>query len=267
MPKPAPAPSIRVAAGIGALLLFAAYWLIFAITSDDGLAGGARSALNNTVPAVALALITHVLLDRFVWPGPRWLQWSVQIPSALAFALAWYIAILVIRGLRSDWVEQGFSLAPFAPVAFVWQMFQGVTFYALVALASLAIWLSRRIDALVDAASRPPSAAALTSILVKTQDETRSVAVDDIVRVSGAGDYSEIVLSDRTVLSTSRLSRFEAVLPAERFIRAHRSHLVRVGAIRRTEPAGNGRTTVHLSDGSHIVSSRAGARLLREAAL
>ena len=267
MPQPAPTPSIVVLVSVGSALLFTAYWLIFAITSDAGLAGGAMSALYNTVPAVALAVVAHALLDRFVWPGHRWVQWGVQIPAALAFAVAWYIAILLIRALRTDWVEDGFSLKPFAPVAFAWQMFQGVTFYTLVALASLAIWLSRRIDQLIDAASNPPAPTALTSILVKTQDETQGVAVDDIVMVSGAGDYSEIVLRDRTVLSTSRLARFEATLPADRFIRAHRSHLVRIGAIRKTEPAGNGRTTVHLSNGTHIVSSRAGARLLRDAAL
>lgn len=254
--------------GIGAALLFFAYWLIFALTTDDGLLGGGLSALYNTVPAIILAVVSHLLLERFVWNRPRWLQFAVQVPAAILFAIAWYLAILVVRGLRGGWIVDGFSVTPFVPVAFAWQMFQGVTFYALVALASIAIVMRRRIASLSElVAGAPRSQARPTSILVKTQDETQNVAIDEIVSVSGAGDYAEVTLANRTLLSSSRLSKFEAALPDDLFIRAHRSHIVRLGAIMRTEPAGNGRTMLHLLNGSSVVTSRSGSRLLREASM
>ena len=268
MDRSAQSPPISVLVGAAALSLYTAYWLIFAITTDDGLIGSALTAFYNTAPAITLAFVCHALLDRFIWPNGRWVHLGAQVPAAVLFALIWYLAILVIRGLRAGWIENGFSVSPFSPIAFAWQMFQGVTFYALVALASLAIVMRRQIIALSDAvANIPLDRPSPKSILVKTQDETHNVPLDEIVAVSGAGDYAELVLLDRTLLSTTRLSRFEAILPDDLFIRAHRSHLVRLGAIMRTEPAGNGRTVLHLANGSNMVTSRAGTRLLQEAAV
>ena len=268
MDRPAPSPPISLLVGAAALSLYTAYWLIFAITTDDGFAGSALTAFYNTAPAITLAFVWHALLDRFIWPKSQWVQLGAQVPAAIMFALVWYLAILVIRGLSAGWIENGFSVSPFSPIAFAWQMFQGVTFYALVALASLAIVMRRQIIALSTAVANIPLDRPFTkSILVKTQDETHNVPIDEIVAVSGAGDYAELVLSDKTLLSTTRLSRFEAILPDDLFIRAHRSHLVRLGAIVRTEPAGNGRTVLHLVNGSNVVTSCAGTRLLQSAAI
>lgn len=267
MRQPAPILPLRLLVIAAAVLLYVAYWLIFAITTDDGVIGSMGTAFNNAASAIALAFITHAVLDRFVWSQSQWVQLAAQIPAAMGFAFVWYLAILVIRGLRAGWTETGFSVAPFPPIAFYWQMFQGVTFYGLVALASIAIVMRRQIVALMEQTQQDrPERAPPTSILVKTQDETHNVALDEIVAVSGAGDYVELVLADRTLLSSTRLSRFEALLPENQFVRAHRSHLVRLGAITRTEPAGNGRTVLHLLNGSSIVTSRAGARLVKDAA-
>lgn len=220
------------------------------------------------VPALFLAVVVHLLLDRFVWPKPGWVKLAAHIPAALLLALTWYFAILVVRALKKVGVESTLVIDPFSPVAFAWQMFQGVTFYALVALASLAIVLGKHIDALQGRlAAQSEELPHASSVLIKTKGDTERIAIDDIVAVSGAGDYAELSLADKTVLSTSRLGHFEAVLPFDRFLRAHRSHLVRIDAIVRTEPAGNGRTTLHLENGSSVTTSRAGSRLLKEAAL
>ena len=254
---------------MGAALLFGAYWAIFVLTTPEGVLTSAWRALYNTGPAIGLAIVVHVLLDRFVWPQSRWIKIGAHIPAAVAFAVIWYGVILFLRGLRSGWMEGGLTMMPFSPIAFAWQMFQGVTFYALTALASLAIALGRRLSDLVaELAARPVAAeSAPSTIIVKTKDETHSVDVAEIICVNGAGDYSELTFADRTLLSTSRLGQFEARLPEELFLRAHRSHLVRLSAITRTEPAGNGRTVLHLENGTSVITSRAGSRLLKEAAM
>lgn len=267
MSRRTPPPTVVHLVTSGALLLFSAYWLIFAVTTDDGFIRSGLSAFNNTAPAIALAIVTHLFLDNLVWRKSLLIRIVAQVPLAILFALAWYLAILVIRELRGGWLENGFSTTAFVPVAFAWQMFQGVTFYALVALASLVILLNRRLAALEEAAPRGSRSHRLSRLLVKTRDETETVDIEQIVAISGAGDYSELVLSDRSLLSTTSLAEFEARLPDDQFIRAHRSHLVRVGAITRTEPAGNGRTVIHLCNGTHITTSRAGTRQVREAAM
>lgn len=268
MDEPTQPLSPNVLVAIGSTLLFIAYWLIFALTTDDGLLRAGASALYNAAPAIILAIVTHLFLTRFVWTWKRWIKLAIQVPAAILFAFLWYLLILVVRSLRSGWAADGFLVAPFVPVAFAWQMFQGVTFYALAALASLAIVMRDQIAdlskqaAITDCSLTPP-----TTIMVRTGNETQSVAIDDIVSVSGAGDYAEIVLADRTILSATRLGKFEDVLPDHLFIRAHRSHIVRLTAITRSEPAGNGRTVLHLSNGSSVVTSRSGSRAFREAAI
>ncbi len=256
--------------GLGAISLFASYWGIFALTTDDGVARGAVQALNNTVPAIVLAWLTHLVLDRHVWPARPVVRVSVQIPLAILFAISWYVAILVIRELRGDWLRTGFDIRPFAAIAFVWQMFQGVTFYALAAMSSLAIVLARQLreqTAVIDGAEASDRPGAEATILVRTSEGTEAIPVESISAISGAGDYSEISLPGRMVLSTTTLAEFERRLPQDYFLRAHRSHIVRLGAIVRSEAGGNGRTTIHLVDGRNITTSRAGTRLLRDASL
>ena len=250
----------------GALILFLAYWTIFAVTTDDDLLHSAIDALNNVVPAMALAWIAHLLLERYVWRLP--MQWKVlsHLPAAIIFSLAWYVAILVIRELRGDWLTEGFVVRPFVPVAFAWQMFQGVTFYTLAALASLSIVLSRRLAEMTNILEGPVRDSSKT-LLLRTIDGAESVAIESITTISGAGDYSELRTSERKYLTTTTLADFEKRLPKDAFLRAHRSHIVRLAAIVRSEPAGNGRTTLHLIDGQDLVTSRAGARLFRETIL
>ena len=250
----------------GATLLFLAYWLIFALTTDDGLARGAIAAFNNTLPAIALAWLFHLVLDRYVWPASLTIRLAAQVPLSIVFTLAWYIAILIVRELREGWIANGFSIHPFAPVAFAWQMFQGVTFYTLTALASLAINLSRKLHAAGGKNLVRPLSSAQT-ILLRTNEGSEVVPVETIITITGAGDYSEVSLPGRKILSTTTLADFEMRLPQDGFIRAHRSHIVRLGAITRSESAGNGRTVLHLLDGQTVTTSRAGTRILREAAL
>ena len=255
---------------LGAASLFLAYWLIFVFTTDDGWALGAAAALNNALPAILLAWLTHLILRRYIWTASLWIRLAAHLPFSMVFAVAWYLAILVVRELREGWLTQGFSIRPFASVPFAWQMLQGVTFYALAALASLAIVLFDRLRALeapVQSAVEPQIRSAASTIMVRTMEGTEAIAVDEIVTVSGAGDYAELTLRNRAILSTASLSEFEARLPETLFLRAHRSHLVRLGAITRSESAGNGRTTLHLIDGRAVTTSRAGARSLREISL
>ena len=55
--------------------------------------------------------------------------------------------------------------------------------------------------------------------------------------VQAEGDYSRVHTYDRSYLSTASLRELEAALPAERFLRIHRSYLVnlaKVASVRRT---------------------------------
>ena len=80
--------------------------------------------------------------------------------------------------------------------------------------------------------------------------------------IRGAGDYAEIVTRSARYMSTRSLEHFEDTLSPV-LLRVHRSHLVRLGAIERTEPAGNGRLQLHLVNQDTVTTSREGGKRLR----
>jgi len=53
----------------------------------------------------------------------------------------------------------------------------------------------------------------------------------DILAVEALKDYIKIVCADKTHIVHSNLSKFEASLPAELFVRVHRSFIVNINKI------------------------------------
>ena len=76
-----------------------------------------------------------------------------------------------------------------------------------------------------------------------------AVELVDVARVRairGAGDYTELVLSDGTTrLHEKTLEQLERLLP-ERFARAHRSWIVNLDAVESWSPAPGGRATLRM---------------------
>lgn len=66
------------------------------------------------------------------------------------------------------------------------------------------------------------------SILVKTEYRLQRIALDDILYIEGLKDYVKIYLrdSDVPVLSLMSMKSLEEELPADRFVRVHRSFIV-----------------------------------------
>lgn len=83
------------------------------------------------------------------------------------------------------------------------------------------------------------------------------VAFGDILAVSSAGNYAEFHLRDgRRPLMRTPLSRLEAQLAAEGFVRIHRSWLVNLAAVRGLTPEGSGDYAVSLDGGLSAPLSR-----------
>lgn len=265
MSKPERSIELKLALA-GAATLFLAYFAVFALTLDEHPLSLARDAAVNAIPAFLLGILFHQFLNRFVWHQPPGIQLAAQLPLAALFALSWYLLILIASTLGQGWLQNGLSVPPFVYVAFVWQMFQGVTLYAVIALFSQVLYLRRRLASASSQQADAAPARPLGSLLVRTDGELVSIDPAEIVRISGAGDYSEIVTARRQLLSSTPLSAFEADLAANDFIRVHRSHLVRLAAVEKAEASGNGRLILLLSNGDTIHASRSGARLLRTAA-
>lgn len=258
----------------GFVLLFAGYAAAFLTTLDQPVSRSLAFATINTLGAGVASLIFRPLIARLAILQPR--PWSALVhPAAAAgFAVVWYFCTLAGYAMTANWISEGLRAAPFGPVALSWQLFQGVTVYA--ALALFMHWRQAvsELALLRDSVRDEPGRTARTvntgrteSLLIRCDREVVPVAAGDLIRIAGADGYSEVVTRNRRILSTTSLSRFEEILPADQFVRVHRSHIVHLSAVAHAEPAGNARLLLHLEDGAKIMTSRAGARRLRDLAV
>lgn len=86
-------------------------------------------------------------------------------------------------------------------------------------------------------AETPPPAAAPQSLFVKTEYRLRQIELERILYIEGLKDYVKIHVEGEPhpVLSLMSLKSLEEQLPADRFIRVHRSYIVQPAKIRTIE--------------------------------
>ena len=86
-------------------------------------------------------------------------------------------------------------------------------------------------------AETPLPAAAPQSLFVKTEYRLRQIGFNSILYIEGLKDYVKIHVEDEPhpVLSLMSLKSLEEQLPADRFIRVHRSYIVQPAKIRTIE--------------------------------
>lgn len=85
-------------------------------------------------------------------------------------------------------------------------------------------------------------------IPVVSGGETLLLDRDDVHYVSADGDYSRVHTYDRSYLCTQSLGQLEEALPASRFARIHRSHLVNLAKVAGVKRAGPDRLRLALDD-------------------
>ncbi len=226
----------------------------------------ARSALDALISVVTLL----VLGLAFSGPIKRTLGASASKPillglllaQGIAFAFAWYVAVASTYG----WVNAGFSgggaIPSFGGPAFRWQIFQGLIAVAAL-MAMIDAQLAREQSAINRDAGRAKEAAPL---LLRDGDEMVRIDPAQIVSITAENDEASVNIGTRVFRVRRTLKEFEAELN-ENFLRIHRSTIINFSKIERIEPAGGGRLTVHLADGSSPTASKAGARLLRARAI
>jgi two-component system LytT family response regulator len=117
---------------------------------------------------------------------------------------------------------------------------------------------SSTVDRALDAAKRP-----LKRLFARKGDRIHPIAVEDIVRVSAGGDYSEVHTEKESFLVHVTLSELASCLDPELFERVHRSHIVNLNAVEHLRPADDRRLVVTLKGGARVVASRAASERIR----
>jgi two-component system, LytTR family, response regulator len=102
----------------------------------------------------------------------------------------------------------------------------------------------------------PGRPAAARQILVREAERAFFLSVEDIQKISAAGNYVEVQAAGKVHLVRDSLTSFVAQLDPAEFLRVHRSHVVRVGFIAELRPMFHGDYELVLRDGQTLALSR-----------
>ncbi len=114
--------------------------------------------------------------------------------------------------------------------------------------------LRTRLAALLDRAVTPP--AFLTRLAVKTAGRVYFLNVEEIDWIEAAGNYAGLHVGGKTHLLRETMNGLEAQLDPTRFLRIHRSLIVRANRIATLRPLESGGVEVGLHDGTCLQASR-----------
>jgi hypothetical protein len=118
------------------------------------------------------------------------------------------------------------------------------------------VWLFREVE-LRRAQPAPSPAPAAATFDIKDGAKVIRAPVADILALSSAGNYVEVVLADgRRPLIRSTLAAAEKALGPHGFVRTHRSWLVNTGCVRELTATGSGDFTLRLDGGVEAPLSR-----------
>ena len=110
---------------------------------------------------------------------------------------------------------------------------------------------------LSDLARQVAGGKARDRIVIKTEDGWLALPFDDLLRFSAAGKYVVVyTTTDRRYVVRDSLGALAGRVDPSRFVRVHRSDIVRVDAVARLEPAEHGDGLLVLSDGTTAILSR-----------
>lgn len=241
----------------GTALMLALYTLVFMSAGQDAPAAAFANSIANVLPLALLAAASRAILASVIRRTVA-VQAALHIVLAVGFATTWYALILVVQALFRGSRGEGFSVHVFSGPAFIWQSFQGLILYALVAAVCYAVRGGREAASVSIVTTAP-----LERYLTRSGDEMVPVNVRDIVSITGAQDYAEVATLNGRHLVRMSLGEFERRLDPARFLRVHRSTIVNLDHLARAEAAGGGRLIAHMANGEVVAASRTGSQLLR----
>jgi two-component system LytT family response regulator len=103
----------------------------------------------------------------------------------------------------------------------------------------------------------------MSTIYIPTNKGVNIIDLENILRIQSISNYCRIYFTDKTYpLTVAKLLQwFEDNLPAETFVRTHRTHLVNRNHIRDVSLSSH---LLHLSNGDNISISRRRKQMVKE---
>lgn len=113
-------------------------------------------------------------------------------------------------------------------------------------------------------AEEPPQEEYLDRITVKDGARIHIIKIEELLYVQACGDYTTLVTPSGEYIKEQTMKYLETHLPAEQFVRIHRSSIVNVTQISRLELFGKETYQLILKNGAKLRVSLSGYRLLKQ---
>ena len=104
----------------------------------------------------------------------------------------------------------------------------------------------------------------LNRIAVRNGNKIHIVSIEKVQFLEAQDDYVKLYTADGNFLKQQTMKYYERRLPAEEFLRIHRSYIVRLKEITKIEPFGKDTHVTTLKDGTELSVSRSGYSRLKE---
>ena len=101
-------------------------------------------------------------------------------------------------------------------------------------------------------------------IVVKDGNKIKIIPLRDVHYLEAADDYVKIFTTERNFLKKKTMRSFENSIPAEQFVRLHRSYLVNIAEITGIHPFEKDHHVAVLKSGAKIPVSKSGYQKLRQ---
>ncbi|MBB6250312.1 LytTR family DNA-binding domain-containing protein [Nitrospirillum iridis] len=219
---------------------------------------------------VALPLIYLVVDHAPGWGRAPWRTLALHVLTMLVFSVVHVGIMMGLRVLIYDAVGWTYRMGPLArefPYEFRKDMLAYMMDVAILMGGRQLVRLSR-VVALVEAQQAaslsPPAAAAGPApapetpprIELKVGSRRVFVSPAEIIQVTAAGKYIEVMTAERVHLVRRSLADVQAELPASLFVRVHRSRLVNRAAIQRVDTRPSGDLDITFNTGLTATASR-----------
>jgi len=93
-------------------------------------------------------------------------------------------------------------------------------------------------------------------LAIRSEGRVRLIDIADVERIVAAGNYAEIHAGGKLHLLRETMTRLEARLDPQRFVRVSRAAIVSIAQIREVQPMFNGDFVVLLKNGTQVNGSR-----------
>lgn len=103
----------------------------------------------------------------------------------------------------------------------------------------------------------------LSRLFVRDKDRVVPLQVGEIVWLEADDDYTIVHTEHKKYLVNTKISEFASRLPAEKFLRVHRSSIVNLDFVTEIEEQ-NRRLLLFMSDGAVVQASRTGSQILKK---